>query len=104
VPSAPAATTPTLGLNPNATPFHLAGASSSHAGDEIPSWLLYSPSSSSFDGSERPPSSKGKGKAPLEARPSVAGEEGCDGRAPRSSFMEAARRAPPTRQQVDEEW
>jgi hypothetical protein len=103
-PSTLAATTPAPGLNPNVAPFHSAGASSSHAGDEIPSWLFYNPSSSSSDDSERLPSSNGKGKAPLEAWPSAAGDEGHDGRAPCSSFMEVACRAPPTRQLVKEEW
>jgi hypothetical protein len=67
-PSTPCRAEPSGSLNPFATPFSPFAAGSGHpSGGELPSWLKFSPSSSSSSKSERPPSRYSvKGKAPVD--------------------------------------
>jgi hypothetical protein len=91
-------------LNPYATPFFPVGLSSSHPSVELPSWLRFSPSSSSSLESERPPVMHGKGKQLLiDDSPAKGHGEptpSCPRSPPRSGFMVAARWTPPQSDQL----
>jgi hypothetical protein len=79
---------PASSLNPGAPPFVLGEGSSSHPSGELAAWLAFSLS---------PPClGKGKGKAPAAAPAPLPRAAGRNAPVP-SSFMAAARRAPPPR-------
>jgi hypothetical protein len=56
--------TPVSSLNPSASPFSPAATGSSHPSGELPSWLKFSPPSSSSSESERLPALLREGKSP----------------------------------------
>jgi hypothetical protein len=93
------AATPALASthNPQTTPFRSAGASSSRHSYELPTWLMFTPlsSSSSSSGSEPPPLPQGKGKVPQVVSSQAQATPTCHPSSkPPSSFMAVAHRAP----------